>query len=135
MHCKRDPSDDTSLDQAGHDRCGLFFIQRDVTVFVNLWTIHHDIEYWVKPFTFQPERFLNEDRQLRFDGMLPFSAGIRTCPREKFGKKVVFLFVARLFHRFKFECQEGKEIPAEEDSDFGILRNCKPFKICAVTKN
>ena len=63
------------------------------------------------------------------------SAGIRMFPGEKFGKKAVFLFVARLFHRFKFECQEGEEIPAEEDSDLGILRNCKPFKICAVARN
>ena len=112
-----------------------FFILRDVTVFVNLWAIHHDIQYWVEPFTSRPERFLNEDRQFRVDGMLPFSAGIRTCPGEKFGKKVVFLFVARLFHRFKFECPKGEELPAEEDSDLGILRNCKPFKICAVARN
>ena len=41
-----------------------FFIPWDVTVFVNLWAIHHDIEYWVEPFPFRPERFLNEDRQL-----------------------------------------------------------------------
>ena len=48
-----------------------FFILRDVTVVGNLWAIHHDIEYWMEPFTFRPERFFNEDRQLRVDGMLP----------------------------------------------------------------
>ena len=65
-----------------------------------------------------------------------FSAGILTFLGETFGKKrAVFLFLARLFHRFKFECQEGEEIPAEEDSYLGILRNRKPFKICAVTRN
>ena len=59
-----------------------------------------------------------------------------SCSLEKrLAKKAVFLFVARLFHRFKFECQEGEEIPDEEDSDLGILRNPKPFKICAVTRN
>ena len=55
--------------------------------------------------------------------------------RNVWHKKAVFLFVARLFHRFKFECQEGEEIPDEEDNDLGILRNRKPFKICAVTRN
>ena len=73
-----------------------FFIPRDVTVFVNLWAIHHDIQYWVEPFTFRPERFLNDDRQLRVDGMLPFSAGIRTCPGEKFGKKSSFLICSTI---------------------------------------
>ena len=48
-----------------------FFIRRDVTVFVNLWAIHHDIEYWAEPFTFRPECFLNEDRQLRVDECCP----------------------------------------------------------------
>ena len=50
-------------------------------------------------------------------------------------KKAVFLFLARLFRRFKFECQEGEDISAEEDSYLGILCNRKPFKICAVTRN
>ena len=54
---------------------------------------------------------------------------------KSLAKKAVFLFVARFFHRFKFECQEGEEIPDEKDSDLGILRNRKPFKICAVTRN
>ena len=74
-----------------------FFILRDVTVFVNLWAIHHDIQYRVEPFSFRPERFLNEDRQLRVDGMLPFSAGIRTCRGEKFGKKSGFLICSTIF--------------------------------------
>ena len=73
-----------------------FFILRNVTVFVNLWAIHHAIEYWVEPFTFRPERFLNEVRQRRVDGMLPFSAGIRTCPGEKFGKKSSFLICSTI---------------------------------------
>ena len=112
-----------------------FYIPRDMTVFVNLWAIHHDLEYWGDPFTFRPERFLNEDGGLCVDGILPFSAGIRMCPGEKFGKKAVFLFVARLFYSFKFECPEGEMLPDEEDSYLGILRNCKPFNVRAITRN
>ena len=102
---------------------------------VNLWAIHHDLKYWGDPFTFRPDRFLDKEGRLGVHAILPFSAGIRTCPGERFGKKAVFLFLSRLLHRFKFECPEGEELPAEEDSDLGILRNCKPFKICAVTRN
>ena len=112
-----------------------FYIPQDMTVIVNLWAIHHDLEYWEDPFTFRPDRFLDKEGRLGVHGILPFSAGIRSCPGERFGKKAVFLFLSRLLHRFKFECPEGEELPAEEDSDLGILRNCKPFKIRAITRN
>jgi len=72
-----------------------FFILRDVTVFVNLRAIHHDIEYWVEPFTFRPERFLNEDRQLRVDGMLPQLE--YACSLEKsLAKKAAFLICSTI---------------------------------------
>ena len=65
----------------------------------------------------------------------PFQLEYARALEKSLAKKAVFLFVALLFHRFTFECQEGEEIPAEEDSDLGILRNCKPFKIRAITRN
>ena len=77
-----------------------FFILRDV--------IHHDIEYWVEPFTFRPERFLNEDRQLRVDGMLP-QLEYACSLRKSLAKKAVFLFIARLFHRFKLSVKKVKK--------------------------
>ena len=77
-------------------------------MFVNLWAIHHDIEYWVEPFTFRPERFLNEDRQLRVDGMLP-QLEYACSLRKSLAKKAVFLFIARLFHRFKLSVKKVKK--------------------------
>ena len=100
-----------------------FYIPGDMTVIANLWAIHHDLEYWGDPFTFRPDRFLDKEGRFGVHAILSFSAGIRTCPGERFGKKAVFLFLSRLLRRFKFECPEGEELPAEEDSDLGILRN------------
>ena len=42
---------------------------------------------------------------------------------KSLAKKQFSLFLSRLLHRFKFECPEGEELSAEEDSDLGILRN------------
>ncbi|KAJ7370095.1 hypothetical protein OS493_034306 [Desmophyllum pertusum] len=111
-----------------------FLIPRDTTVFLNLWAIHHNPDYWNDPFCFKPERFLDEQGQLHVEGILPFSLGKRSCPGESFGKKAVFLYVARLLYRFKFECPPGDMLPGEEECDYGILLDCKPFKMCAIAR-
>ena len=35
-----------------------FYIPWDMTVIVNFWAIHHDLEYRGDPFTFRRDRFL-----------------------------------------------------------------------------
>ena len=111
-----------------------FFIPRNMTVFINLWAIHHDPDCWEGPFCFRPERFLDEQGRLCVQGVLPFSAGTRSCPGEGFSKRAVFLYAARLLYSLKFECPLGEALPNEKDSDLGILRNCKPFKIRAIAR-
>ena len=96
-----------------------FLIPRDTTVFINLWAIHHDSDRWQDPFCFRPERFLDEQGQLRLEGIMPFSSGKRSCPGESFGKKAVFLYAARLLYRFQFESPPGVILPDEDDSDYG----------------
>ena len=111
-----------------------YFIPRDMTVFVNLWAIHHDPDYWDGPFCFRPERFLDEQGRLRVEGIMPFSVGTRSCPGEGFSRKTVFLYAARLLYLFKFECPPDEILPDEEDSDYGIVLSCKPFKITATAR-
>ena len=108
-----------------------FLIPRDMTVFVNLWAIHHDPDRWKDPFCFRPERFLDEQGRVRLEGIMPFSSGKRSCPGESFARKAVFLYTARLLYRFKFESPPGTGLPDVNDSDYGIVLHCKPFKICA----
>jgi len=55
-----------------------FFIPRDMTVFVNLWAIHHDPDRWEDPACFRPERFLDERGRFHSaEGFMPFSLGKR----------------------------------------------------------
>ena len=108
-----------------------FFIPRDMTVFVNLWAIHHDPDRWEDPFSFRPERFLDERGRFHSEGFIPFSLGKRSCLGKAFGRKAVFIYAARLLYRFKFECPPGEVLPSAEDSENGIVLDSKPFKICA----
>ena len=111
-----------------------FFIPRDTTVFVNLWAIHHDPDNWKDPFCFRPERFLDKQGRLCVEGIMPYSAGTRSCLGERFARKAVFLYTTRLLYSFRFECREGEILPNEEDSDYGIVHCCKLFKICTIAR-
>ena len=64
-------------------------------VMLNLWGLHHDEELWDEPFTFKPERFLDEEGKLvpadhpNRRRLLPFGAGQRV---RHMGQKYMFLF-------------------------------------------
>lgn len=112
-----------------------FKIPRNMTVLINLWAIHHDPDVWGDPFSFRPERFLDENGQLYVEGVMTFSAGKRSCAGESFARKAVFLYLARLLKRFRFECPRGTTLPKEEESVFGIVLECKPFQIHAIPRD
>ena len=112
-----------------------FVVPRDMTVFLNLWAIHHDANRWHEPFCFRPERFLDESGGLRVHSILPYSAARRSCTGESFARKAVFLYTAQLFYRFQFECPSGETLPGVEDSEYGIVLDCKPFKIRVTRRN
>ncbi|XP_022795057.1 cytochrome P450 1A1-like [Stylophora pistillata] len=111
-----------------------FKIPRDMTVLINLWAIHHDPDIWGDPFSFRPERFLDRQGQPHVEGVMSFSAGKRSCPGEFFGKKLVFLYLARLLSRFRFECPEGTTLPKEEESVNGLVIECKPFQVRVIPR-
>lgn len=65
---------------------------------------------------------------------MPFSSGKRSCPGESFARKAVFLYAAQLLYRFRFESPPGAILPDEDDSDFGIVLESKPFEVCALAR-
>ena len=109
-------------------------IPRDRTVIINLWAIHHDPDIWADPFSFRPERFMDEHGRLHVEGVMSFSAGKRMCPGQSFAKKAVFLYLARLLSRFRFECPQGTTLPKEEESVYGIVIESKPFQVRAIPR-
>ena len=110
-------------------------IPKDTVVITNLWTLHHDKEFWGDPWTFRPERYLTEDGQLvspdhpNRKHMLMFSAGPRVCIGERFALTRLFYFLSNLMVRF--EMDHGEEPvscdPRTYQAGF-LLQN--PYKVC-----
>ena len=113
-------------------------IPKDTMVFVNLWALHHDGKLWDEPFTFKPERFLDDDGQLvpadhpNRKNAMPFSAGHRVCVGEALAVSRMFLITARILQNFTVlpESTVEKQPSCDpRDMKMGFLLSPKPFKV------
>ncbi|KAH6770425.1 hypothetical protein C2S52_015228 [Perilla frutescens var. hirtella] len=86
------------------ERCNLegYQIQPKTVVYVNAWAIARDPEYWENPDEFMPERFLNNNIDIKGQdfGVIPFGSGRRMCPGMYMGLANVELTVANLLYSF-----------------------------------
>ncbi|GFO27081.1 cytochrome p450 1a1 [Plakobranchus ocellatus] len=90
-------------------------VPKDMTVYVNLWSIHHDRLHWPEPWTFKPNRFLDSEGNIYPPThpirrkLLAFGAGRRVCLGEAFAKHRLFIFALFLVKHFRF-------LPSDEDN-------------------
>ncbi|KAH0715575.1 hypothetical protein KY284_008480 [Solanum tuberosum] len=83
---------------AGYD------VPKGTMVFVNIWSLGRNPNYWDRPEEFIPERFLENDINIKGNNftMLPFGSGRRRCPGYSFGIKLVGTALANLLHGFNW---------------------------------
>jgi len=68
------------------------------------WAMHHDPKYFPDPDTFQPERFLPENKKdLHPYAFNAFGHGPRNCIGMRFGYETMKLFVCNLVKHFTVE--------------------------------
>ena len=83
-------------------------------MYLNLWAIHHDPNYWDKPEQFNVERFLSpEGKLIKHDAFMPFSVGRRSCPGEPLAQVELFMYLTMTLQRFKVEAPKGVKISLE----------------------
>ena len=110
-------------------------IPKDTVIITNLWTMHHDKNFWGDPWTFRPSRYLTEDGQLvspdhpNRTHMLIFGAGKRVCLGKQFGMTRLFFFLSNLMSRFELDYGEEPVScdPCTYQSDLILLQ--KPYKV------
>ncbi|KAI1410884.1 cytochrome P450 [Hypoxylon sp. FL1857] len=81
-------------------------IPRGTLVGVNIYTLHHNAEYFPSPFTFRPERWLEENDIARA-AFTPFSVGHRACAGRSLAYAETSLVLARTLWYFDFEPAPG----------------------------
>ncbi|KAI1349445.1 cytochrome P450 [Xylaria sp. FL0043] len=86
-------------------------IPKGVQVGVNIYTLHHNPEYFPNPYTFKPERWLGYDEKEKCrmkDAFAPFQIGYRGCAGKPMAYLEASLVIAKLFWYFDFESAPGE---------------------------
>ncbi|CAD5179903.1 unnamed protein product [Musa acuminata subsp. malaccensis] len=105
-------------------------IPEKTRVFVNIWALGRDPQYWDNATEFEPERFEGRNSMVDFKGtnfqFLPFGAGRRMCPGMSFGLASLETTLASLIYHFDWELPTGDEQKyIELDMSETFLLSCK----------
>ncbi|KAK4404921.1 cytochrome [Sesamum angolense] len=92
-----------------------YHIPAKTRVFVSIWAVGRDPNYWEDPLEFRPERFLQEDGsakgQLDVRGQnfhfLPFGSGRRGCPGTSLALLLVQTTLAAMVQCFEWKVEGG----------------------------
>ncbi|KAH6815952.1 hypothetical protein C2S51_020772 [Perilla frutescens var. frutescens] len=92
-------------------RCNLdgYEIEPKTVVYVNAWAIARDPDNWENPDEFMPERFLEDNVDIKGQDfrVIPFGSGRRVCPGLFMGLATVELTVANLLYSFDWKMPRG----------------------------
>lgn len=95
-------------------KIGGYDIPKGSNVHVNVWAVARDPAVWKNAEEFRPERFLEEDVDMKGHDLrlLPFGAGRRVCPGAQLGINLVTSMLGHLLHHFEWTPSPGMK--AEE---------------------
>jgi len=106
-----------------------FTIPNDIIFLSNTYAVHHDPEYWEKPYEFRPQRFITATGEFRKDErVIPFSVGKKSCPGEKLAMIQFFLFLTGLLQKFEFTLNPNEPVPCL-DMKAGFVIPPPPHKL------
>ncbi|XP_072975564.1 p-coumarate 3-hydroxylase [Typha angustifolia] len=90
-------------------KIGGYDVPKGSNIMVNVWAIARDPKLWKNPLEFRPERFVEEDIDIKGHDfrVLPFGAGRRVCPGAQLGINLVTSMLGHLLHHFKWQLPEG----------------------------
>nr|XP_054760249.1 cytochrome P450 3A24-like [Lytechinus pictus] len=87
-------------------------IEKGTQVFIPMYTIHRDPDYWPEPEKFIPERFTKEAQAKQHPfAWQPFGAGPRNCIGMRFALMETKVAVVRVLQNFRLETCAQTEIP------------------------
>ncbi|XP_061955135.1 cytochrome P450 98A2-like isoform X1 [Populus nigra] len=97
-------------------KIGGYDIPKGSVVHVNVWAVARDPALWKNPLEFRPERFFEEDVDMKGHDfrLLPFGAGRRVCPGAQLAINLVTSMIGHLLHHFHWTTPDGVK-PEEID--------------------
>ncbi|KAL4182646.1 hypothetical protein AMTRI_Chr11g94240 [Amborella trichopoda] len=100
-----------------HIKLGGYDVPKGSNVHVNAWAIARHPDTWKDPTVFRPERFLEDDVDMKGQDfrLLPFGSGRRICPGATLGTYLLQLMLGRMLHGFRWTTIDASSIDMSED--------------------
>ncbi|XP_039302961.1 cytochrome P450 4C1-like [Solenopsis invicta] len=77
-----------------------YLIPPGTVIFLSIYAVHHDPNFWPNPELFNPDRFTNKNNQKHLYSYIPFSAGKRNCLGQNFALREMEAVISTLIHNF-----------------------------------
>ncbi|KAH8803028.1 cytochrome P450 [Xylogone sp. PMI_703] len=86
------------------------FVPAGVDVAVGAYAIHRNPAYYPEPFSYRPERWLEDGPELTAAqaAFCPFSIGPRGCTGKYLAYRIIYIVLASVLFAFEFELAEGE---------------------------
>ncbi|CAH1776421.1 unnamed protein product [Owenia fusiformis] len=85
-----------------------YHLPKGAMVIPNLYASNMNPKDWSNPDTFDPSRFLKDEKYFKKDMNIPFGIGKRVCLGESLARMELFIFFTRLLQKFSFkDASEG----------------------------
>ncbi|GJQ85724.1 Cyp6g1 [Trypoxylus dichotomus] len=89
-------------------------IEKGTPVYIPMFGLHYDAEYFPNPDTFDPERFSEEQINSRpAFAYIPFGSGPRNCIGERFGLFGTKVALVHILSQFEVECSSETPVPIQ----------------------
>jgi len=104
-----------------------YHIAKGVLILPQISVVMLDEKVFPKPYSFDPERFLDERGQLKkVDELVPFSMGKRQCLGEGLARMELFLVLANLLNHFDIQPIDRNNLPTMKKRP-GVTMQPYPF--------
>lgn len=109
------------------------FIPKGTDVSVPVYALHRNPKYWPDPETFDPDRFMEENKAKRPEGsFVPFGMGPRMCIGMRLALIEAKMALVFMVQNFTFSTCEKTEIPLPLDT--GVILKAKNGILLKVNK-
>lgn len=122
------------------DSYGGYFLPEDTLVFANAWSLNFDESHIGNPYSFRPERFLDnafgvsgltDQERLHRRSTYAFGAGRRVCVGQRFAENSLLLAMAKIAWAYDIAADPERPIDSNVVTGYhdGLSRARKPFQV------
>ncbi|XP_052238032.1 uncharacterized protein LOC127849343 [Dreissena polymorpha] len=118
-----------------------YTIEKGTMVWGNLWSALHDDHIWVEPWSFKPERFLDDDGKLLpkehkfMKALIPLGVGRRICVGYDFAMTRIFAFVTTMVQHYDITPPVDTELLSNDPNLFSAGAVLQPDRFkCKLVK-